>query len=208
MALTRSDIEKAVRMGPLGDRSDFDLDPDIRAEMMPGVPRRPAAVLCPMIERKGRLHVVLTHRAGHLRHHAGQVSFPGGKVEADDASPQATALREAAEEIGMTPDLVDVVGALDPYQTGTGFRVTPFVGFVARRWRPVLDPGEVDSVFETPLDFLMDAANRQRHSRVWQGRERTFYAMPWQGHFIWGATAGILKGLADRLEVLREEGAA
>lgn len=203
MALTRSDIEKAVLMGSLGERSDFDLDPELRARLMPGVGRRPAAVLCPIVERSGALHVVLTHRAGHLKHHAGQVAFPGGKVDPADPSPLATALREAAEEIGMTPDLVDVVGALDPYQTGTGFRVTPFVGFVAAHWRPVLDPGEVAGVFEAPLDFLMDPANRQRHTRTWQGIERAFYAMPWGEHYIWGATAGMLKGLADRLAAQR-----
>ncbi len=208
MALTRADIEKAVLLGALGARSDFDLDPEEKVRQMPGLKRRPAAVLCPIIERSGTLHVVLTHRADHLKHHAGQVSFPGGKVEADDPSPLATALREAEEEIGMSADLVEVVGPIDPYQTGTGFRVTPFVGFVSRAWVPVIDPGEVSSVFEAPLDFLMDPANRKRDTRVWQGRERSWYAMPWEGHYIWGATAGMLKGLSDRIEALRSEGAA
>ncbi|MCL5776047.1 CoA pyrophosphatase [Limibaculum sp. FT325] len=208
MPLALADIHAALALPPLGHRSDFDLNPEVRAALMPRLTQRPAAILCPLVERPGGLHVVLTRRAAHLKHHAGQVSFPGGKVDADDASPLATALREAREEIGILADQVEVLGTLDPYLTSTGFRVTPFVGLVAPAWRPLADPNEVDEVFEAPLDFLMDPANRQRHHREWQGTRRYFYAMPWEGHYIWGATAGMLKGLADRLAMLAEQGAA
>jgi 8-oxo-dGTP pyrophosphatase MutT (NUDIX family) len=208
MPLTLRDIEAALALPPLGSRSDFDLNPEVRAAMMPGLKQRPAATLCPIVERDGGLAVVLTRRASHLKHHAGQISFPGGKVDECDASPLACALREAEEEVGLFAEQVDILGTLDPYLTVTGFRVTPFVGRVAPAWRPFPDPGEVDEVFEAPLDFLMDPANRQRNHREWQGQKRYHYAMPWGDYYIWGATAGMLKGLSDRLAVLAEQGAA
>ncbi|MBK0400373.1 CoA pyrophosphatase [Limibaculum sp. M0105] len=208
MPIALADITAALALPPLGNRSDFDLNPEVRAALAPGLKQRPAAILCPLIERPAGLHVVLTRRATHLKHHAGQISFPGGKVDQKDPSPLATALREAEEEIGMLPDQIDVLGTLDPYLTSTGFRVTPFVGLVAPAWRALPDPNEVEEVFEAPLDFLMDPTNRLRHHREWQGSRRYFYAMPWGDYYIWGATAGMLKGLADRLAVLAEQGAA
>ncbi len=207
MPLTLVHIQAALAMPPLGERSDFDLNPDVRAARMPGLKQRPAAVLCGLVERAGGLQVVLTKRAAHLNQHAGQIAFPGGKVDPFDPSPLAAALREANEEIGLGEDMVEIVGTLDPYLTSTGFRVTPFVGVIDPRWRPFPDPDEVEEVFETPLDFLMDPANRVRHHHDRQGARRTYYAMPWGEYYIWGATAGILKGLSDRLAVLAEQDA-
>lgn len=204
MSITRDQIEAALSMPPLGSRSDFDLNPDMR----PVGPGRPASVLCPLVERPPGINVILTRRAPHLKHHAGQISFPGGKVDRTDASPLATALREANEEIGLMEDQVEVLGTLDPYHTSTGFRVTPFVALVSPVWQPFPDPGEVEEVFEAPLDFLMDPANHLRHHREWQGRRRHFYAMPWGDYYIWGATAGMLRGLSDRLGRLARTGAA
>jgi 8-oxo-dGTP pyrophosphatase MutT (NUDIX family) len=207
MPITLHHIETALAMPPLGERSDFDLNPDVKAEQLGIHTQRPAAVLCGLVERAGGLNVVLTKRAAHLNQHAGQVAFPGGKVDTFDPSPLAAALREANEEIGLDAQRVEIIGTLDPYLTSTGFRVTPFVGVVDPEWRPFPDVEEVEEVFETPLDFLMDPANRVRHHHDRWGTRRFYYAMPWGDYYIWGATAGMLKGLSDRLAALAEQGA-
>ena len=207
MLLTLTHIQAALAMPPLGERSDFDLNPDVKAAQLPGVAQRPAAVLCGLVERAAGLQVVLTMRAAHLNQHAGQIAFPGGKVDKHDGSPMAAALREAEEEIGLGEDRVEIIGTLDQYQTSTGFRVTPFVGVIDPLWRPFPDADEVEEVFETPLDFLMDPANRVRHRYDRQGVRRYYYAMPWGDYYIWGATAGMLKGLSDRLAMLADQGA-
>ncbi len=150
---------------------------------------------------------MLTRRTGHLARHAGQIAFPGGRVDAGDESHLAAALREAEEEIGLRPDQVRIMGTLDQYLTSTGFRVTPFVGAIDPAWHAVPDPNEVEEVFEVPLDFLMDPANRHRHAHDRQGARRYYYAMPWGRHYIWGATAGMLKGLSDRLAAVAERDA-
>lgn len=195
--VTRTEIETAVWGATrVAHRSDFDLNPEAR----PAMPaRRPAAVLCPIVERDGDLHVILTRRADHLKRHAGQIAFPGGKVDASDRSPMAAALREAEEEIGLTSALVEMVGAIDDYVTGTGFSVTPFVGFVSPAFRPLIDENEVAEVFETPLAFLMNPANHMRDAYVRNGARREYWAMPHGDRYIWGATAGMLKNLSDRL---------
>ncbi len=154
-----------------------------------------AAVLIPVVRRDEGLHVLLTRRTDHLRDHPGQVSFPGGRAEPEDDSPVHTALREAEEEIGLSAQRIDVLGCLEPYHTGTGFRVTPVVGLVTPPFDLNLDAFEVAEVFETPFSFLMDPENHQRHSAEIRGRLRHYYAMPWQGYFIWGATAGMIVSL-------------
>jgi 8-oxo-dGTP pyrophosphatase MutT (NUDIX family) len=207
MPLTLAQIEAALALPPLGERSDFDLNPEAKAALFPGMVQRPAAVLCGLVERAGGLNVVLTRRTRHLARHAGQIAFPGGRVDVDDADHLAAALREAEEEIGLRPEQVRIIGTLDPYLTSTGFRVTPFVGAIEPAWHAVPDPNEVEEVFEVPLDFLMDPANRHRHAHTRYGPKRHYYAMPWGDYYIWGATAGMLKGLSDRLAALAREDA-
>jgi len=178
--------------------SDFDLNPDMAAEMSAAMPVRHAAVLVPIVT-SDRLEVLLTQRTNHLPSHAGQIAFPGGKVEAQDAGPLATALREAKEEIGLDSAFVDPIGYLDTYRTRTGYLVTPVVALVYPGFTLSLDPGEVDSVFRVPFGYLMCEANHKRHSRLWQGKQRSFYAMPYRDHYIWGATAGMIRNLHGKL---------
>jgi 8-oxo-dGTP pyrophosphatase MutT (NUDIX family) len=160
---------------------------------------RPAAVLVPVVAREAGPTVLFTQRAAHLKDHSGQVSFPGGRVHADDASIEATALREAREEIGLDPARVEVLGRMSEYLTRTGFRVTPVVGVVVPPFELHPDANEVEAIFEVPLAFLLDPANRRRQSREWQGQTRWFYEMPYGERYIWGATAGMLVNLANHL---------
>lgn len=162
---------------------------------------RAAAVLVPIVAHAAGTTVLLTQRTLHLRHHSGQVAFPGGRVEAGDPSPVDAALREAREEVGLEPARVEVIGRLPEYLTGTGFRVTPVVGLVAPGFDPRPDPQEVAQVFEVPLAFLMDPRHHQRRSLRLAAIERSFFAMPYRPpgasdeHFIWGATAAMLRNL-------------
>lgn len=158
---------------------------------------RPAAVLIPLIPREGRLQVLLTRRSDDLREHAGQISFPGGCIEDDDHSPESAALREAREEVGLSADRVEVLGALAPYGTGTGFVIHPFVGLVENPGRLVPDPAEVAEIFEVPLDFFLDPRNLQIHVLRHNNRQYRLPAMPYKGYYIWGATAGILRNLCE-----------
>ena len=180
-----------------------------RAEVLePGAPENAtaltaAAVLIPIVERESGLTVLLTERTAHLRDHAGQVSFPGGRCEPEDATPIDTALREAYEEVGIEPEQVEVLGCLPEYVTSTGFRVTPVVGLVNPPLNLRLDDFEVADVFEPPLDFLLDTANHQRHTLEFQGALREYWAMPWKDHYIWGATAGMLVSLYRFLSIDR-----
>jgi 8-oxo-dGTP pyrophosphatase MutT (NUDIX family) len=156
---------------------------------------KPASVLVPIVNRDDGLTMLFTRRAAHLKDHSGQVSFPGGRVAAGDASPEATALREAHEEIGLEPGRVELLGRMPEYHTRTGFRITPVIGVLTPPLELTPDPNEVEEIFEVPLAFLLDPANHQRQSREWQGELRWFFAMPYQGHYIWGATAGMLVNL-------------
>jgi 8-oxo-dGTP pyrophosphatase MutT (NUDIX family) len=159
-----------------------------------------AAVLIPVIAHPGELTVLFTQRTQHLKSHSGQVSFPGGRVEPGDASAEFTALREAREEIGLAADRVEILGRLPDYHTRTGFRVTPVIGLVAPPLELEPDPREVEAVFEVPLAFLLDERNRQRRTREFQGLTVGFYVFEYQGHVIWGATAGMLVNLHRMLE--------
>ncbi len=153
---------------------------------------RPAAVLVPVVSRESGLTVLFTRRTPHLHDHAGQISFPGGRAEAEDVSSAATALREAVEEIGLLPGQVEVLGELHPYITVTGYRVTPVVGLVTPPLDLTPDEFEVDEVFEVPLPFLLDRRNHQRNRVTHEGKLRHYYAIPYERHYIWGATAGML----------------
>lgn len=166
---------------------------------------RDAAVLVPLIDHPGGMKVLLTQRTAGLPRHAGQVAFPGGRLDATDRDPVHTALRETEEEIGLPPDNVAVAGRLDDYITGTGYVVAPIVGFVEPGQDYVPEPSEVDDVFEVPLSFFMDPANHRRETERWSGIDRTFYAMHWNGRYIWGATAAMLVNL---YEVLTHKAAA
>lgn len=159
----------------------------------------PAAVLVPVVMRDTGPTMLLTQRTAHLRDHGGQVSFPGGRCEAEDASPEATALREAEEEVGLVASQVEILGRLPEYRTGTGFVITPVVGLVTPPLNLKLDDFEVAEVFEPPLEFLLDTANHQRQSLEVRGTRHEYWAMPWQGYFIWGATAGMLVTLQRML---------
>jgi 8-oxo-dGTP pyrophosphatase MutT (NUDIX family) len=160
---------------------------------------KPAAVLVPVVTRDEGLTLLLTRRTDHLHDHPGQVSFPGGRVDEGDLSPVATALRETEEEIGLARERVDILGALPRYRTGTGFEVTPVVGLVEPPLDLSLDPFEVAEAFEVPLAFLLDDRNHQRHAMEVLGRMREYWAMPYAGYYIWGATAGMIVALCRHL---------
>lgn len=177
-------------------RSDNDLNPDWPE---PIDAARPAAVLAPIIKRPGGWTMLFTQRAEETPAHPGQISFPGGRVQAEDADAVATAVRETVEEIGLARELIEPVGAWDRYDTITGFRITPIVGLIEPGFSLTLDPREVASVFEAPLSFLFDPANHERRSGIWRGQQRHYYAMPYEGRFIWGATAGMIRALWERL---------
>lgn len=181
--------------------------PELRTDMRllnPDRPPRAASVLIPLIVHGDAVGVLLTQRTAHLHDHAGQISFPGGGVDAGDTDAIATALREAHEEIGLPPAHVDVIGTLPEYLTATSYRVTPVIGLVEQSFAPVLDTFEVCEVFEVPLAFLMDPINHERRIAQWGDATRTFYAMPYATpdraasggrYFIWGATAAIVRNL-------------
>jgi 8-oxo-dGTP pyrophosphatase MutT (NUDIX family) len=179
---------------------DYDMDPAQRPANFGAVK---AAVLLPVILRTEPM-LLFTRRTDNLARHSGQVSFPGGRSEAGDLTPVETALRETFEETGIAPGFVTVAGYLDRYLTGTGFDIQPVVGLLADGFALVPDPREVADIFEVPLAFLCDPANRRRESRELGGRQRRFYAFTYQDHEIWGATAAIVVNLAERLGCITE----
>ncbi len=177
-------------------RGDHDLNPGMS---MPSSELRPAAVLVPLVDHAAGMAVLLTQRTAHLSAHAGQISFPGGRLEEHDADAVAAALRETEEEVGLPRGRVSVVGRLDTYVTGTGFEITPIVGVVAPPYPMTIDPFEVAEAFEVPLAYILDRRNHQRIERESAGQRRAFFVLPYQGRNIWGATAGILVNLAEVL---------
>jgi 8-oxo-dGTP pyrophosphatase MutT (NUDIX family) len=160
---------------------------------------KPAAVLIGLIARESGVNVILTKRAETLNNHSGQIAFPGGRIDDEDASAEAAALREAWEEIGLDINEVEVMGRLPNYHTGSGYRVAPVIGFVREGADFKINPDEVDYMFEVPLSFLMDEANHQKTSKTWNDQERFFYAIPYGEYYIWGVTAGMIRVLYNRV---------
>jgi 8-oxo-dGTP pyrophosphatase MutT (NUDIX family) len=181
---------------PEGLAGDHVLNPDLA---LGDIPYREAAVLIPVVAREPAASIILTQRTGHLSSHAGQIAFPGGKIEPGDTDAVAAAIRETGEEIGLDRDAITIVGQLDPYLSRTGYRIVPVLARVEPAYRLVLNVNEVAEAFEVPLPFLMTPANHQRATRTFDGRERYFYEMPFGERYIWGVTAGIIRRLYEQV---------
>jgi len=192
------DILRKALLRPARPSSDFDLNPAIT--LPPGRVLRPAAVLVPVWLRPDGGRLILTKRSSHLKHHPGQIAFPGGKVDAGDDGVIGAALRESREEIGLPPSHVEIIGTLPEHETVTGFTVTPVLGLIRQDFTPVPEAGEVDEVFTTPLSHVLNPANYAIERRRWRNEWRRYYAVPYGPYYIWGATARILRGLADRVQ--------
>ncbi|MBF9048498.1 CoA pyrophosphatase [Roseobacter sp. HKCCD9010] len=191
-------ILRAALERPAAPSSDYDLNPDIA--WPEGRKLRPAAVLIAIADSPGGAEVILTKRASHLKHHPGQIAFPGGKLDDGDADLVSAALREAEEEIGLPRDLVSVLELMPIHETVTSYEVTPVVAALNGDFDPIPEPGEVAEIFRVPLAFLMDPSAYRVERRRWRGVWRQFYVVPYGPYYIWGATARMLKSLADRVE--------
>lgn len=192
--ISATDIERALNGPAPAPSSDFDYAPGLRTG---AAALRPAAVLIALLNGPRGLEVILTRRAAHLRNHPGQVAFPGGKVEDSDAGLWAAAMRESEEEIGLSN--VRRLGVLQGHESVTGFKISPQVGLVEGRFTPRPDPSEVEEVFTVPLAFLMEPRNMCLHQREWRGQMRGYLAIPYGPHYIWGASARMIRNLAERL---------
>jgi len=196
-------VDDARRPREADTRPPFS-DYDLNTRPATGSTLRCAAVLVPLVDRDSGLHVLLTQRTDHLHDHAGQISFPGGRMEPDDADAVAAALRETDEEIGLASDFIEVVGCLDDYETVTGYRVTPIVSFVRPGFSLTLDAFEVADAFEVPLEFILDRANHRTGTRLRQGERRRFHVFEYGDRYIWGATAAMLMNLYRRVHGLTD----
>ena len=196
MADTEASLRAAVtRAGR--PSSDYDLNPEIRLPVDRTL--RDASVLIAVVDHEASPGLILTKRSSRLKHHPGQIAFPGGKVDEGDLDASAAALREAHEEIGLPSSSVRVLGTLPPHETVTGFMVTPVVSLISPGFEPVPEAGEVAGVFEVPLAHVLDPANYRIQYRRWRGERRYYFTVPWGPYYIWGATARMLRALADRM---------
>jgi 8-oxo-dGTP pyrophosphatase MutT (NUDIX family) len=193
-ARVRQHLAAAAPAGQAG--GDHVLNPDL---LLDPAAYRDAAVLVPLVAHPDGVSVLLTQRTSHLAAHAGQIAFPGGKIDAADAGPSAAAMREAAEEVGLPAASVSILGTLDPYLSRTGYRIVPVVARVEPGVALSLNRDEVSEAFEVPLSFLMDPTHHRRVARTFFGRERYFYEMPYEGRYIWGVTAGIVRAFYERV---------
>ncbi|MCO5059104.1 MAG: CoA pyrophosphatase [Rhizobiaceae bacterium] len=182
------------------DYGDHRLNPALR-DMIVRDGLRDAAVMIAVVDHPGDATLLLTQRTVHLRNHSGQIAFPGGRIDPEDATPEDAALRETEEEVGLDPSLIEIIGRMPDYVTGSGYRIAPVLGVVSPGFDLTINPDEVDAAFEVPLRFLMDPANHRRESRLWNEQERFFYTMPYGDRYIWGVTAGIIHALYERLYV-------
>lgn len=188
---------RAALSRPGIESSDFDLNPE--TVLPEGRKLRPAGVLVPITLAGDSPRLILTKRSSALKHHPGQIAFPGGKQDEGDADVTATALREAQEEIGLPPELPEILGHLSPHETVTSFTVTPVVAILRDTFQSTPEPGEVDEVFAVPLAHVLNPANYIVESRRWRGQKRYYYTVPFGPYYIWGATARMLRGLAARV---------
>jgi len=193
--------------GDIGRRSNEAAEPEdlVQEErnewVAGGKPLIPAAVLVPLVVHEDGLNVMLTKRTDHLNNHGGQISFPGGRVDDSDRDALHTALRETEEEVGLHSKDIEIIGELDEYIVGTGYLVNPIIGVIEPPFELTLHEGEVAEVFEVPLEFLITPENMKRHAREFEGIKRHYFAITWGEYFIWGATAGMLRNLSQRLLV-------
>ncbi|MGU3398342.1 CoA pyrophosphatase [Brucellaceae bacterium D45D] len=202
-AFSASDFASRVRRWQPDDYSvtgDHVLNPEFTQAMV-NAKMRDAAVLVPVVDHGSEATLLLTRRADNLRKHSGQIAFPGGAIDPQDGTAEKAALREANEEIGLAGDQAEIIGHMPRYLTGSGFSITPVLAVVKTPLDLRLNPDEVADIFEVPLSFLMNPANHRRESRLFNGKQRFYYAMPYHERFIWGITAGIIRGLYERLYV-------
>ena len=193
--ISKSNIRRAIAQ-LTKPTSDFDLN---SSNYKSSGQTKEAGVLLPIIRQFDGTYLVLTKRAAHLSNHPGQISFPGGKRENKDSNIDATALREAQEEIGLKAEVVEVLGRLPAHETVTGFQITPIIGWIERSWTAVANPNEVTEIFQVPLSYITNIKNFQIQDRIWNGRKRNYYTVPYGPYYIWGATACILYNFAMKL---------